>query len=68
MSDGTTWIIDGENARRLIEDAEEVSEAPDARIIIRKHGNSLSLQWAGTGYSGPEINDSHPCPGSPGCP
>lgn len=63
-----TWVITGASARGLIEDAAEVSSSPDARIVIRKHGDSITLQWYGANYDGPPFNDSAQCPGRPGCP
>lgn len=64
---GEEWVITGQSARGLINDAEEVASSPDARIKIRKKGNSVTLQWVGEGYTGPPWDDSSPCPGSPGC-
>lgn len=67
-ADTRTWVIQGASMKKIIEEVDEIKDAPDARVVIRKHGNSITLQFYGTGYDGPPINDSSPCPGSPGCP
>jgi hypothetical protein len=41
---------------------------PGAQLRILKQGNKHFMQFcAGDGDGGELINDSHPCPGSPGC-
>ncbi len=40
---------------------------PDALLFLMKHGDSYAFAVEGQGDDDP-INDSHVCPGSPGCP
>ena len=51
-------------------DAERLEYAgPNARLRILKDGDKYYVQFVGPdGEGGDPLNDSHPCPGSPGCP
>jgi hypothetical protein len=41
---------------------------PDARLILMKQGAKYYVCVKGAdGDGGDPLNDSHPCPGSPGC-
>ena len=48
---------------------EALDEYPGADTFIRvmQHGHSYELVVCNAEGEGEEINDSHPCPGSPGC-
>ena len=61
-------VFQGVTVQRVADDLAEY-DASTARILILKDGNDYYLQVkSATGDGGDPLNDSHPCPGSPGCP
>ena len=60
--------FDGESFDAILREMTEAKGAPDRKLFIRSHGDGLIAQVVATGYDGPGINDSHLCPGAPGCP
>jgi len=64
---GRSWYFEGDSVVELAERLTLIGPA-NTRLWVRLHGNKVTLDPVGPGYSGPPINVSHPCPGSPGCP
>lgn len=43
-------------------------QTPETKLVVLKLGNSYYLRVKDADGADPgDINDSHPCPGSPGC-
>lgn len=60
-------VIGPPNSQQVAAELAEYGE--DAYIRILRHGQGYALQVCNAaGEGGDPINDSHPCPGSPGCP
>jgi len=76
MSDDfhTVAYIDGEQARNIRDDLNEYGDDPTMRIKIKVRGShpgahllDYALQACTDTDGGDDENNSHPCPGSPGC-
>lgn len=67
-----TLVFTGTSAQRIAEEIDEAKGGQHFRIIVRITGEpgaeSATIQALSSAYNGDPINDSHLCPGSPGCP
>lgn len=65
-------IFTGPSARRIAEEIDEAKDGADFRLIVTVTGEpgdeKATIEAKSDSYAGPPINDSHLCPGSPGCP
>jgi hypothetical protein len=60
--------FEGEAFWALFDQQRDEYAGPGARLRILKDGKKMYVQvCAADGEGGDPINDSHPCPGSPGC-
>ncbi len=68
MSDAQFWFFEGKSVERLTDDL--IGAGEGARLEIRPYGpDKLHLVVVPSGGKRHDpINDSHVCPGSPGCP
>ncbi|HXE82067.1 MAG TPA: hypothetical protein VN513_01900 [Gemmatimonadales bacterium] len=67
-----TLVFTGQSARRIAEEIDDARDGEHFRILVRITGapgdEHATIQAASSTYDGDPINDSHLCPGSPGCP
>ena len=65
-------VFTGQSASRIAEEIDEAKDGEHFRIIVRVTGEPgdehATIQAKSSTYDGPDINDSHLCPGAPGCP
>jgi hypothetical protein len=68
MAQHAIAVFSGASVNQLRTDLELYS-GPDAIVRLYKDGDSYLLQVCDAdGSGGDPINESRPCPGSPGCP
>lgn len=61
--------FDGESLDQIVAQLNEYQGDPTRNLkILKGPGGKRYLQASTSTDGGDPINDSHPCPGSPGCP
>jgi hypothetical protein len=71
MSDHELHVLcyfDGGTLDAIVAELNEYEGDPTRRLKVKKQGNDYFLQACTDTDGGGNENDSHPCPGSPGCP